>query len=344
MVNMGCLNSLYFRIEFQLMMKNFKALAAVLFLSIFLLSCEKEITVDLPEAEQQLVIDGRIEQDQPPFVLLSTTRNPFDPVGFSGLEGFFLNGAEVRVSDGINTITLDEICTSDLPEELLPLVAEATGFSPEFIASVDICAYTVLDNSFLGELGRTYRLEVDYNGESLSAVTKINQTIPLDSLWFSIPNGGDSLGFAYAILSDPDTLGNAYRWSAQRINRYPSWSAHAGEIKDPTYIYPLGSANDDEFFNGLSFEFGYFRGSFINSTKEDDLNEERGFYKVGDTIAVRGSVIDRGVFKFISAMEDQIGTQGSPFATPANLQGNINGGIGLWAGYGVVYDTIICTP
>jgi hypothetical protein len=313
-------------------------------LSIVLLACEKEITVDLPEAAEQIVVDGTIEQGQAPFVLLSTSRNPFSSNSLAGLEGFFLSGAEVRVSDGTSQITLDEICTGDLPPSLLSAVAEATGFSPEFIQSVDICAYTVLDNSFLGEIGRTYRLEVDYEDKTLTSETKINELVVLDSLWFSIPQGGDSLGFAYARLTDPDTVGNAYRWSAKRINRYPSWSAHAGEVKDPSYIYPLGSTYDDEFFNGLSFEFAYFRGSFINSTKEDDLNEERGFYKVGDTIAVRGSVIDRGVFKFVSAMEDQIGTQGSPFSTPVNLQGNIDGGLGLWAGYGAVYDTIICSP
>lgn len=311
-----------------------------------LTACEKEISVDIPVAEEQVVVDGQIEQGQPPFILLSSSQAPFEPIDVNSFASIFLNGADVRLSNGTETVTLDEICTSDLPEELLDDVSELTGIPPEVIATVDICGYTNLDGSMIGEEGRTYTLEIDYEDHSLRAQTKINQTLELDSLWFSIPNAdaSDSLGFAYAILDDPDTLGNAYRWFARRVNTYPAWSEHAGEVKDPFYIAPLGSAYDDEFFNGLSFEFAYFRGAVANSGKEDDLNEERGFFKVGDTIAVRGAQIDQGVFRFLSAMEDQIGTGGSPFASPANLPSNVEGGLGLFAGYAAVYDTIICTP
>ena len=42
-------------------------------------------------------------------------------------------------------------------------------------------------------------------------------------------------------------------------------------------------------------------------------------------------------------MEDQAFSAGSPFASPGNLPGNIDGGaIGIWAGYGIYYDTVIC--
>ncbi|MEO0404399.1 MAG: DUF4249 family protein, partial [Bacteroidota bacterium] len=230
--------------------------------------------------------------------------------------------------------------------ELLPIVSDLTGLSPEVLSQVEICAYTNLDGTMWGEFNTTYNLEVNFEGETLTATTKINNAVTLDSLWFSIPNAqaGDSLGFAYAILNDPDTAGNAYRWWARRVNRYPEWSEQAGEVKDPFFIAPLGSAYDDQFFNGLEFEFAYYRGAQLNSGKEDDLNEERGFFKIGDTIAVRGAQIDRGVFRFISAMEDQIGTAGSPFASPANLPSNVEGGLGMFAGYSTYYDTIICTP
>lgn len=308
-----------------------------------LTSCEKEITVDLPQPERKLVVDGQIELGMPPLVLLSSSIAPFQPTSASSLSSFYLRGADVSVRESGTPYPLDEICVSDLPEELINTVAELLGVNSEILVSTDICAYSKLDGSLLGEPGKVYQLEVEYEEEYLSAFTKINIPVVLDSLWFSTPDAGDSLGFAYAILNDPDTLGNAYRWTAKRINSYPAWSEHAFEQKDNLFIAPLGSAYDDEFFNGLEFEFAYFRGS-QNSGKEDDNNIERGFFKVGDTIAVRGAQIDRGVFKFISAMEDQIGTQGSPFATPANLPTNVEGGLGLWAGYATSYDTIICTP
>ncbi len=312
-----------------------------------LLGCEKEITVDLPTAESRIVVEGTIEQGQPPLVFLTRSQGYFEPTNLNDLENLIVTGAEVYVSNNGNEVQLTEICSSDVPEDLIPLVTELTGFSAEQLAAFNICLYTSFDQSIWGEANQIYDLRIESGGETLTSRTKINTPLELDSVWFEIPGDGsinDSLGFAYAILSDPDTLGNAYRWFARRVNTYPSWSENAGEVKDPTYIAPLGSATDDAFFNGLSFEFAYFRGAAPNSFKEDDRNEEAGFYKVGDTIAIRGTVIDLGAFRYISSFEDQAASQGSPFASPANIQTNIDGGLGAWIGYGASYDTIICVP
>lgn len=309
-----------------------------------LISCQKEITVDLPTTPARIVVEGTIEQDVAPVVLLSWSQGYFQPTSVSDLGELYIQGANVQISDGEETYELDEICISELPEELLPLVAEATGFSVETLMLLDLCAYTSLNNSIVGEVGKTYQLTVDYQEEHLEATSKLNNLVYLDSLWFEVAGSSDSLGFAYAILTDPDTLGNAYRWFAKRINQYPEWSPNAGEQKDRSYIAPLGSTYDDEFFNGLSFEFAYYRGVAVGSNKEDDFNEERGFFKVGDTIAVKGAVIDRNAFHYISSFEDQIASQGTPFSTPANISSNVVGGLGAFIAYGAVYDTIVCTP
>lgn len=317
-------------------------LVLVVFFGFLAVSCEKEIIIELPESERLYVIEGSIEQGRPPIVLLSRSQGFFEPTDLNSLVGFYISGATVTVSTADIEVELTEICTSDLPEELLPLITEITGFTVEQLQQVDLCAYTSLNEDIWGEIDMVYDLRVEIDDHILTSSTKINKLIALDSVWFEITGQIDSLGFAYATLTDPDTSGNAYRWFAKRINHYPSWSEHAGEQKDPTYIAPLGSAYDDEFFNGLSFEFAYFRGSQANSNKEDDLNNERGYFKVGDTIAVRGCGIDRGAYEFIVSFENQVANQGSPFAVPSNIKTNINGGLGLWVGYAAVYDTIVC--
>jgi hypothetical protein len=309
---------------------------------LLLFGCEKEITVDVPESDPKVVVQGSIEQDQPPFVMLTWSQGYFDPIDLNGFADLMVRGAVVTVSDGANTVQLDEICSSDVPEDLLPLVTELTGFSIEQLAAADICIYTTFNQAIWGQPNTVYDLTVVVENKTLTSRTKINTPQALDSVWFETPGTSDSLGFAFATLTDPDTLGNAYRWFARRINRYPAWSANAGEVKDPTFIAPIGSAYDDGFFNGLSFEFAYYRGTLPNSNKEDDVNEENGFFKVGDTIAVRGTVIDRGAYAFISSFENQVSGQGSPFASPANVLSNINGGLGAWIGYAATYDTIIC--
>lgn len=313
--------------------------------ALFFASCEKPIEIDLPAAEPKVVVEGSIEQGQPPVVFLTKSQSYFDPVDLNTLGATIVRDAAVFVSNGEIEIQLDQVCSSEVPEELLPLITEVTGFSPQQLQLIDVCLYTTANESIWGEVNRMYDLRIEVDGEVLTSRTKINTPIGLDSAWFRIPGNpspDDSLGFVYAILSDPDTVGNAYRWFSKRINRYPAWSSYAGEVKDASFIAPLGSVTDDAFFNGLSFEFGYFRGRLPNSTKEDDLNIESGFFKVGDTIAIRACVIDRGALDYILSFEDQAGSQGSPFASPANIRSNINGGLGAWIGYGASYDTIVC--
>lgn len=321
------------------------ATALVLLTCLAFLGCEKEITVDLPTVEEKVVIEGTIEPGQPPVILLSTSQGYFEPTDLTSLESLYLKGATCALSNGTTTVELDEICASELPEDLLEEVAGILGFPPEVLAEVDLCVYTSPFNTDIwGEEGVSYELTVEYEDHYLTASTKINEVVPLDSTWFELAGNSDSLGFLHAMLSDPDTIGNAYRWFAQRLNQYEPWSENAGQIKDAGMIAPLGSVGDDEFFNGLSFEFAYFRGVSLGSDKEDDFNQERGFYKVGDTVAVRGCVIDYDAFLHIYAVESQVANSGSPFAVPANIPTNVQGGLGAFVGYGIFNDTIICQP
>jgi hypothetical protein len=41
------------------------------FISIFFISCQDEITLDLPQAEKKLVVESTIEQGFPPYVILT---------------------------------------------------------------------------------------------------------------------------------------------------------------------------------------------------------------------------------------------------------------------------------
>lgn len=315
-------------------------------ITLIAIGCSKEITVDLPTAESQIVVEGSIEQGQPPIVLLTYSQGYFDPTDITSLESYFVRGANVTINNGTLTETLIEVCTDDLTEEQQVQIAELLGIDPETLSTFNVCGYTSLNPEIWGEEGKVYTLQITKDNHNLKSVTKINNVVDLDSLWFKVPNDNpeDSLGFIYGILTDPDSTGNAYRWFAKRINTYPSWAPEelVGTQKDQSFIAPLGSVFDDSFFNGLSFEFAYFRGRTPNSLKFDDNNAEAGYFKRGDTIVVRGCVIDRKAFRYIDSYENQISTQGSPFSVPFNLETNVEGGLGAFIGYGAVYDTVIC--
>lgn len=326
--------------------KNLLALSiATVLISSTFISCEKEITVDLPVVNHQIVVEGFIYQDQPPMMMLTWSQGYFDPTNMETLQNMFVHDAVVTVTVDNVTYTLDEVCTADLTEEELELASVALGIPVESLQSLNLCIYTSFE--LIGETGKVYYLDVSQDNHHITGATKLPEIVVLDTLFFdivsSLPN--DSLGFIYGNITDPDTIGNAYRWFAKRINHYPDWAEDEelrGQQKDYGYIAPIGSVFDDEFFNGLSFEFAYYRGAEPNSSKYDDLNNERGYFKRGDTIAVRGCTIDRNAYKFIYSFESQVSNQGSPFAVPFNLESNLQGGLGAFIGYGAIYDTVIC--
>ena len=283
----------------------------------FFNACEKNITVNLPGVEQQLVVEGYIYEQTNAYVFVTKSSPFFSELDSSTLQQYVARGATITISDGFTTDTMVEF---ELPQYYLHFY-----YSP----------------TMTGITGRTYTLRVESAGEVVTAVTFLPPAIRLDSTWWKPDGNKDSLGFAWAHLTDPDTLGNYYRWFAKRINHY-TYGKNIGEQKDSIFIAPIGSTFEDRFINGKSFDFAYNRGQLANSAKEDDgFSEERGYFKRGDTIVVKWCTYDQANYRFWRDAEQQIQSNGNPFANPSPIFGNIEGGLGIFGGYGVSYDTII---
>jgi hypothetical protein len=275
-----------------------------LFAAILLSSCEKDITVDLPVAESKVVVDGYVQTGLPVYIVLSRSQPYFAPVNPSTLN-VLERGATVKVSDGSVTVTLYEISEG---------IYIAISNSDTLMRGVD---------------GNKYDLEITTSaGEFITASTRLPHAIPLDSVWFQVQEslpGNDSLGYVWATLNDPDTLNNCYRWMAMRVG------------KDSSFLAPLGSSFEDKFINSTTFNFAYPRGFLLNSSAEDDNNDEAGFFKKGDSVIVKWCAVDRPTFEFWRDAETQVSNNGSPFTTPAPVRSNINGGLGLFAAYAPSY-------
>lgn len=276
-------------------------------------SCEEVIDVQLDDVPDQVVVDGYVEAGLPPYIILSRTSGYFDPISSAILVNDAITGAQVYVSDGIDTVRLFE-----------------PGIIPGLYVAIDT---TTLVNKMTGVPGRTYSLWITTpDGTQLSSEAKLEVAVQLDSVWFQLVEDNDSLGLAYGQLDEPDTLGNCYRWHTKRLG------------KDELYIAPLGAVFDDRFINAQNFELFYNRGSIQNSDAEDDNNEEAGLFKTGDTIVVKFSAVSKSVYEFWRIAEQQQANNGSPFAVPSNIPTNIKGGIGLFGTYSSVFDTIIARP
>jgi hypothetical protein len=292
-------------------------------------SCTKIVDVELPSSEPLMVVEGTIRNGEPPLVILSKSQGYFDPVGDVS-EGFYLGGAEVTVSANGVPYILDEICTQDLSPDILEMLGGTLGIDPLFLAENPLCAYTSFDEpALIGAPGVTYDLHVLYDTLELTSSSKIENLVPIDSTAFVIPltAPSDSMGFISTSYTDPDTLGNCYRWASRRVG------------VDPSFIYPIGSAWDDSFANGIPFSVTVFRYS-------EDFSEEpegeTGFWKTGDTVLVRFESIDRAAFSAVSTFEAAASAQGNPFAPPTNVITNIEGGLGWWIAYSTSVDTVFC--
>ncbi len=310
-------------------------------IALSLTNCTKDVEIPFPDTEPIVIVDGQIETGAPPILFLTKSQSFNAPVDPSALADIFENDAMVQVSNGMDTVPLQEFCSSELTPAELELFSDIFGVSEQDLIELNYCLYLDPTFSMVGEEGKEYELMIEtQDGQAINAVTRIDPPIPLDSLWFELWATEDTLGFLHGLLDDPAIDRNAYHWEAQRINSYPG----TGVMKDFDFVAPLGAVFEDRFFDGLEIEIFYNRGVVFNSNKEDDNNEEAGFFKVGDTVAVKLSSISLETYNYIFESDNQLSTNGSPFAVPNNLPSNVTGGLGLWAGYGPVIDTVICNP
>lgn len=311
---------------------------------LFLLGCEQDVSLDLPNSSSQLVVEGRIEQNQPPYVILTRSVPYFSETSINQLEASFVKDAEVKITVEGTDYPLELICSDNLPPSAIELLSTLVGWTPEQLSEISFCLYTVptedlVNNTFLkGEVGKTYQLTIDWQQELYQAETFIHAPIAFDSTWFEIEQY-EQFGYLHALLTDPDTMGNQYRFFARRINKDST-----GMPLDATFIADYGSAFDDQYFNGQEFEFNFRRGLPPGVIEEESTETtEPNFFAENDTVVMKFCTLDKDAYRFIRGIEIQLFSNGNPFAAPSNTPSNVsNGALGVWAGYGVHLDTLIC--
>src|SRR4051794_30683015 len=82
--------------------------ALLLIVGIGLSSCEKEVNIQLSDGASQLVVNGQIEIDNPPFVVLTHSIGYFSKVDLKTLQNSFIHDARVTINDGSREVTLKE--------------------------------------------------------------------------------------------------------------------------------------------------------------------------------------------------------------------------------------------
>lgn len=278
-----------------------------LFIAFQLISCERTIDIDFPEAEQMIVVEGYVEQGKKPYVFLTKSLSYTGemPGDYEELFEFIVSDAIVEVSDGIITEQLEfkyDPSFSELPYYEAP--------------------------TMIGKEGGKYTLKIIAEGKTLTSCTTISPVIPLDKIWFQLEGNSDSLGYCWAHLTDPDTTGNCYRLLTKRIN------------KDKYFVGVNGILHSDKFLNGLSYDF--FFGKGLNPYGQAETYEGNYFLNK-DTVVIKFCTIDKQSMWFWQDIGAEAKSGQNPFTSHSSVTSNIEGGgLGIWCGYGASYDTVYC--
>lgn len=310
--------------------KNILSYLSVFALFISLASCTKDINLDIPAPTDKIVVQGTIEVNQPPFIILTKNQAYYSKLSLNDLSAYFIRDAKVLVyTDAGDSTYLEEFCIDN------PQIAGAFGFEFSDSVSSQICVYTIPDiltwfstgtGSLIGQENKTYHLTVVSENKMATSTTTIPNLYPYDSLQVrNHPDAGknDSLAAVYMYLTFPRGVDKYVRIQTSTNN-------------GPYYTMPGGSVFQYKVFDGTNVGLPLAEGSGPNT----EFNRDHfGYFMRGDTVGVKWSQIDKNVYDFYSTLENDGGD--SPFSSPVKIMSNVKGGLGVWAGYATTYGSVV---
>ena len=279
-------------------------------------SCERTISLKVNNQQPKLVVDGSIENGQPPLIILSNSLNYFSAISPQQLAASFIHDAKVTVSDGSKTVNLAEYNYTD-----------SSGFI-FYYYSLDLSNPS---NLLFGQFNTTYNLKIVLADSSTYTSTT---TIPLlrktcDSLyWQTAPNNPDTTRCVlFGLFHDPPGYGDYVRYFTK--------------VNDEPFYPGLPSAFDDQITDGTDYTFQIPR-SYNRSDSIKFTDDDYGFYHRGDTVTFKFCDIDKASFDFWRTWEFAFQSNGNPFSSPVKVISNIsNDGLGAFCGYAAQYRSII---
>ncbi len=277
--------------------------AFLLFFVLGMYSCAQEIDIDLPEQPAQLIIDGWVEPGQQVRVLLTASVNFTEPIDSGSYLNIVMTRAKVSViEDGV--------------EEVLTLRRDTSYFPPHIYTS----------NRMRGKVGSEYTIIAEYNGQIVSGTSTILEPPVIDTAYFALDEGEDSLGFIWVNILDQKQERNFYRVRTMV------------QQKDQRYIGAQISAYNDGLFPQDTISVPIYRGM---KNISDKLNEHR--FRVGDTVSICVSSMGEQENYYWTSFDRAILNTGNPFTTGGtNLPSNMSNGLGIWTAYGSTYITVVC--
>ena len=277
-------------------------------------SCEDDVTLQFPEYESKIVVEGSIEQGDVARVILTRSSGFFEEINYDKKIEVDFNGTIIEVPEILyKTLVLDALVTVSDGSEIDTLTMSVNPNIFPYIYYVG--------SKITGVPGMNYSLNINSEGTIVQGVTTIPNPVAIDSLWFEFYNDTeDTLGYIYGQFDDPADEVNFYRVLTKSEGRDSSW------------VHPFNSVGHDRNINGEEDNtIVIYHGDNKLENVED---RNRWYFKLGEKVTVKFCTIDKKTYDFwYSYQQNQTG--GNPFAEPVPLSSNVTGGIGVWGGYAI---------
>lgn len=258
--------------------------------------------------EPEIVLEGWIDEGGHPIVMLHKSINFTED--FNTMEDLIeekiIYLGKVTVSDGETSVVL----TGRVDTAYLP---------PYSYSSVRI----------MGESGRAYRVEAEFEGKKVSAVTTIPPKALFDSI--SVESMLDKPGFfrLTGYLTD----------MKEQSDYFVVFYRYKGEKQYRNGLH--GVASDIAADTSGVLRIPIYKNMAGTSLVDKDSLSTR-FFRLGDTLEIKLAAIDGVSYRFWESFASLTITSTIPFLPVSeNIYTNVSGGRGYWCGYGSSTYTIV---
>lgn len=281
---------------------------SILYLFIFTAAVAVSCTPQAVPNEPEIVLEGWIDEGGHPIVMLHKSINFTED--FNTMEDLIeekiIYLGKVTVSDGETSVVL----TGRVDTAYLP---------PYSYSSVRI----------MGESGRTYRVEAEFEGKKVSAVTTIPPKAIFDSI--SVESMPDKPGFfrLTGYLTD----------MKEQSDYFVVFYRYKGEKQYRNGLH--GVASDLAADTSGVLRIPIYKNMAGTSLVDKDSLSTR-FFRLGDTLEIKLAAIDGVSYRFWESFASLTITSTIPFLPVSeNIYTNVSGGRGYWCGYGSSTYTIV---
>lgn len=263
--------------------------------SVLLISCAEDNSSKRISPESKVVVEGWIEEGDYAQVLLSSSIPVTDVIDTTNVLTHVIRSAKITISDGYNS----EVLRVKNDEERVP-------------------PFVYFGSVLKGEAGKKYSLKIEYLNRIIEAVTTIPKSVDLKSAEYIKKNSTDTTGYVFVKFEDPVGEKNYYQIATKT------------DGEEPIFVPSLYGNLDDRNFMTSSMSVQVTRGIILfPKTKFTP------YFADGDLIYVKLRTQNKEALDFWNSWQNEIVNSRNPiYPSNTSLKSNINGGIGIWAGYG----------